>query len=370
MTQKSPQEKTRYKSKGDCDLCKGCNRDKYCICSNCCRKNWNKRCYRQICLRGKSKLGRIIVRHKWEGSVLNQRRYNREARWKKADSKDTLKGEATDDSFDDRENSSSEDKEVREYKETNPHPSTPSKNIRQVQNKIIATIENPPEPDIKVNINENVNKTKPDVNSKLTENITNHIFFTGNNEETTTGTQGWILTLPAIQDSQVKFNNEDRWGNNIGNCYEGNPRSGKDDNRGINNNQNKKGERGSKRGKIYTKVIKILSKRSVQVTRKGINSLYNRIIKNFFEKIINTNTYSGIKNSTLNHNMQCSSNGFKFSGGRSKLNSMGTRKNSRKCNRRVQPDPYRTGIGKFREFNKYSKHRRSVKHKEEEEDNQ
>jgi len=365
LIQKSPQEKTRYKSKGDCELCKGCKRDKCRICSNCCRKNWNKRCYRQICLRGKSKLGRFIVRHKWEGSVLNQRRYNREVRWEKTGSKDTLKGEATDDSFDDRENSSSEDEEVREYKETNPPPSTLSKNSRQVQNKIIATIENPPEPDTKVNINENVINSKPDVNAKLTENVTNHIFFTGNNQETTTGTQGWYLTLPAFQDSQVKLNNKDRWGNNIGNSYKGNPRLGKDDNRGINNNQNKEGERGIKTGKIYTKVIKIPNKKSIQIIKKGINFFScNRIMKDFFyAKIINRNIYSGIKNSTFNHKVQCSPNSFKFSGGRSKLNSMGTRKFSRKCNRRVQPDSYCTGIGKFREFIKHSKHRRPVKHK-------
>ena len=352
MTQKSPQDKTRYKSKGDCDQCKGCKRDKCQICSNCCRKNWNKRCYRQTCLRGKTKLGRYIVRNKWVGSVLNQRRYNREARWKKTGFKDTLKGEATDDSFDDRENSSSEDEEVKEYKETKPHPSTPSKNSRQVQNKIIATIENPPDPDIKVN--ENVNKTKPDANAKLTENITNHIFFTGNNQETTTGTQGWYLSLPDILDSQVKFNKKDRWGNNIGN-----PKSGKDENRETDNNQNNKGDRGLKMGKKHTKVINIFSKKSFQVTGKGINYLYNWITKDFFyAKITNTNTYSGIKDS-----MQHFSNGFKFSGGRSKLNSMGTRKHSRKCNRRIQPDPSCTGNGKFRELYKHSKHRRPVKHK-------
>ena len=351
-TQKSPQDKTRYKSKGDCDQCKGCKRDKCQICSNCCRKNWNKRCYRQTCLRGKTKLGRYIVRNKWVGSVLNQRRYNKETRWKKTGSKDTLKGEATDDSFDDRENSSSEDEEVKEYKETNPHPSTPSKNSRQVQTKIIATIENPPDPDIK--INENVKKTKPDANAKITENITNHIFFTGNNQETTTGTQGWYLSLPDILDSQVKFNNKDRWGNNIGN-----PRSGKDENREIDSNQNNKGERGLKMGKKHTMMIKIFSRKRPQVTGMGINFLYNSITKDFFyAKIIITNTYSGIKDS-----MQHLSNGFKFSGGRSKLNSMGTRKHSRKCNRRIQPDPYCTGNRKFRELYKHSKHRRPVKHK-------
>ena len=206
LVNKNPGVKTpqRYRSKNDCTTCKGCNRNRCNICCNCRIAGRKKRCPRQICLRGKSKLGRFIIRHEWKGSVQKQRRLDRQKRWGKEGPIDIQKGEHTDDSFEDMENSSSEDDEIREYKGKHLLFST-KENRRQVQSK-----------NLNHNHNENISEpvmtesieitfTESEANNNFTDNKIKHIFFTGNNTDSPMETQDWILRIPSPLSRQVTF---------------------------------------------------------------------------------------------------------------------------------------------------------------------
>ena len=74
---------------------------------------WKKKCVRVYCLKNKSKPERYRIRHRWVCSVLDQRRFERAERMKREKTEVLLKREHTDDSFDERDNSSSEDEEIR-----------------------------------------------------------------------------------------------------------------------------------------------------------------------------------------------------------------------------------------------------------------
>ena len=98
--------------------CKACKRSKCRKCRECMNPTWKKKCVRMHCLKNKSKTERYRIRHHWVCSVLDQHRFERVERMKREKTEVFLKGEHTDDSFDERDNSSSEDEEIRREKDT------------------------------------------------------------------------------------------------------------------------------------------------------------------------------------------------------------------------------------------------------------
>jgi len=79
---------------------------------------WKQKCVRVYCLKNKTKLESYRIRHRWVCSVLDQCRFKRAERMKREKTDVLLNGEHTDDSFDERDNSSSEDEEIRREKDT------------------------------------------------------------------------------------------------------------------------------------------------------------------------------------------------------------------------------------------------------------
>ena len=171
--------------------CKACKRSKCRKCRECMNPNWKKKCMRTFCLNDTTKLERYRLRNRWVGSVLDQRRFDRTERMKREKTNTILQGEDSDDSFDDRDNSSTENEETRRERDTYT-PSSKSR-LRKYKKRQVESII-----DKKENIKIKGNLNMPYMNPELIQPI----YLTGATETTSNGmytTYTEHLVAPQIQ---------------------------------------------------------------------------------------------------------------------------------------------------------------------------